>query len=257
MSVEAIFKNEPGTVQITAAAALASGEIIQLSDGRAGVVAGANARAIGDLASVVVEGHHDVLTAEATTFTIGAPVYWDASASLAIASPGAVDDVYLGVALAACSNAQTRVRVDFNAGQAGAGATGQRGAFVSRAAVIDHADTDEHTLIAAAENPNGLIVLLASAVITEQCGGGSEDQLIVTLYDEDDNVLSVMTPSDAGADAVGDLVQGTLTGCTGATGVALAVIPAGKAAYAKVSQATSGTSVAGAMRVSALVCPLI
>ena len=257
MSTEAILVNDPGQVSITAATTYTSGEIIQAPGGMAAVVGGMKAAASGDPVTFITEGVFDVLTLTATTFAAGAPVYWDASAGVAIASPAAADDLYLGVAVKACTNAQDRVRVNFNRGNAGAGATGQRACFATRAQVMDWEDTAEHILVAAAENVNGLVVKSFYGIVTEVMAGGTQDQLIVTLYDEDDNVLSVATPTDAGANALGALIPGTLTLDTGILDSALAVIPAGKAAYAKVSQATSGTSAAGAVRVQAIVAPLL
>jgi hypothetical protein len=78
--------------------------------------------------------------------------------------------------------------------------------------------------------------------------------MIVTLYDSDDNAISSLTPSDAAADAVGDLVQGALSAANAATGTVQAVIPAGKGAYLKVSQATAGGTPAGEMKCQALFC---
>ena len=256
MSAEAIRKNAGGVVKFTAGTTYSSGEIIQLPDGRAAVIAGLKPVASGDAVGAETEGEFDVLSASGTTFAAGAPVYWDASASLAITAPGAVDDLLLGVATVAKVSGQTRVSVDFNRGFGGAGSSVQRAAWMTRAVVLDHADTTEHVLVAANENPNGLLVAFFGGVVTEEPAGSSEDQLELTLYDEDDNVLSVAITTNTTPDAVGDIIVGTRTLASATTGLVASVIPAGKAAYAKVSQATAGTP-AGAVRVSALVAPLL
>lgn len=251
---EALYKQIDGQQDYTPASAVSAGEIVQLSDGRAAVCK--TDLAASEKGAVYTRGIFDVLCAAATTFSAGDPVYWDASASLAITSPGASDDVYLGTAVAASDGTTALVRTDLNAGLAGAGGTGQRVAWTTRAQVVAHDDTDEFTLVAAAENPNGLLVVSFHGVVTEAPAGSSEDQLEITLYDEDDNALAVLLTTDTTPDAAGDIVVGTRTLAAGSTGDVAAVIPAGKAAYAKVSQATAGTP-AGEVRVSAIVAPLI
>lgn len=248
---EAILRQSAGQQDYTPSAAVTATEIVQLTDGRAGVV-------VADLAanqkgSVYTAGIFDVYAASATTFTAGDPVYWDASASAAVDTPAAADDVYLGLAVAAKASGVYYVRTELNASAA---YNAQLGVFATRAVTLDHADTTSHTLLQAEQNPNGCVVAAAFGVITEACAGGTEDQLVVTLYDSDDKALSVLTVSNGGADAIGDVIQGTLTVASASTGAALAVVPAGKGLYAKISQATSGTGVAGAMRVQAYLSPI-
>lgn len=251
---EAIYRQNPNQQDYTPAGAVSSGEIVQLPDGRAAIIK--TDLAASAKGAVYTKGTFDVLAATGTTFSAGDPVYWDASASLAITSPGAVDDLYLGTAVVAKTSGPLFVRVDLNEGLAGAGATGQRGVWMTRAIVVAHDDTAEHELVAATENPLGLHVVGFVGVVTEEPAGSSEDQLEITLYDEDDNALSVMITTDTTPDPADDIVVGTRALQVAVTGVVAAVIPAGKAAYAKVSQATAGTP-AGEIRVSALVCPLL
>lgn len=250
---EALLRYSHGEAKFTAATTYASGQIIQLSDGRAGVIAGLNAIASGDAVTAYTAGVFAVATASATTFSKGDPVYWDDSASVAVATPGEAADVFLGLAMDACANGDTTVAVDLNATPNVAA----RAAWRTPGIVLDWEDTASYTVVLAAENPNGLLVDEFTGIVVEAGAGASEDQLVATLYDEDDNALSVCTFADSGADASGDLIQGTLTTATGATGVVAAVIPAGKSAYVKISQATSGSGAAGTVRVSALVSPLI
>lgn len=248
---ESIYRQPGGQQDYTPAAATSAGTIVELGDGRAGHV-------VDDLAAnqkgaVYTSGIFEVLAATGTTFAAGDGVWWDVSASLAITTPGAAADLYCGTA-AQAKGAELYVWVDLNVGAPGAA---QAGCFVSRAQSIDHADTAENMLIEAGDNHAGLYIQHAFGIITEVSAGDTEDQLVVTIYDSDDNALSVLTCQNASADAVGDIIQGTLTLATAATGTVPALIPADKGVYAKVSQATSGTSLAGAMTVSLIVAPVI
>jgi len=253
---EAVYVHDGNETRFVAAAALASGEILQDDDGSAIVVAGLKGFALGEQAAAYRKGVFDVASATGTTFSKGDPVYWDASAGLAVTSPGAVDDVYLGTADKAKASGPLVVRVRLNEGFAGAGSSGQRGTWVTRAVVLDHADAAEHEVVAAAENPLGLLVLSFHGVVTEAPAGSSEDQLILDLQDEDDAVLSQITTTNTTPDAAGDVVIGTRTLGAGATGDVASVIPAGKSAHVQVTQATAGMP-AGAVRVSVLVAPLL
>lgn len=251
---EAIFRQNAGQQDYTPGSAVSAGEIVELPDGRAGVVK--TDLAASAKGAVYTTGILDVLAATGTLFTAGDPVYWDISASLAVDAPGAEGDLYIGTAVAAKTSGQLVVRVDLNAASGESGGAGAaRGVWGSRVVNIEHDDTAENTLIEAADNPNGLLVVAFPGVVTEAPVGSSEDQLEITLYDEDDNALSVMITTNTTPDAIGDLIQGTLTLMTGSTGNVAAVVPAGKSCYAKVSQATAGTP-AGAIDVRVLVVGL-
>lgn len=255
-TAEAVLVNDGMAVKFVAATTYAGGEIIRLPDGRGAVVAGLAGFVSGDTVTAYPLGRFSVLSASATLFSIGDPVYFDISASLAIVEPGAVGDILLGTATKAKIDGELIVDVDFNVGFAGAGASGQRGVWASRASNIAHDDTTDHDLILAAENPNGLMVVAFVGLVTETIVGGSEDQLVIELFDEDNTSLSTMTTTDTTPDVAGDAVLGVGTIANGATGEVLAIIPAGKGAYAKVTQPTAG-SPAGEVTVSVLVVPLI
>lgn len=109
------------------------------------------------------------------------------------------------------------------------------------------------TIIPAAWNVGGLLLEECVAVVTEVFAGASQDQGVVTLKDSDGTSLNVtLTPSDGGADAVGDMVVAAGTNKTAeraATGDPGAVVVAGKGVRAVVTQATSGSGAAGKMRV--------
>jgi hypothetical protein len=81
--------------------------------------------------------------------------------------------------------------------------------------------------------------------------------LEISLYDSDDNVLSVMITTNTTPTPADDFVIGTRALNVAATDVVACVIPAGKGAYAKVSQATVGGSIAGEVRVAVIVAPLV
>jgi predicted RecA/RadA family phage recombinase len=116
MSAECLVKDAAGVVQIaSAAAALASGEVLQLPDGRAGYVAGLHAVAAGDPAAIQAMG---VVTLPKTASVVvlkGDLIYWDRSANTATplqAVTGA--DFKIGVAVADAAAADATVDVELN-----------------------------------------------------------------------------------------------------------------------------------------------
>ncbi len=116
-------------------------------------------------------------------------------------------------------------------------------------------DTAAHVLIPGWMNPNGLVITAIFGYVTEVMAGGDEDQGIVTVSDESDNSLAVLTPSDEGADAVGDVVEGYFLQ-EAATGAAHKKVAAGEYVDAIVTQETSGADTAGKMRVFIQFVPL-
>lgn len=252
MTAEATYLDEVDCVSQVAAANHASGEVLQLADGRAAVVAGLKSVLSGEVFAGRVRGRHSVVAASALTASRGDRIYWDASANTAIHAAAAEDgDFFLGLCAKAKVNGETRMQVDLNE-HPGL----QRAVFTSRVREIDHADTGEFVLIDAVDNPNGLALVAFVGEITEQTAGASQDQLIITLRDEDDNAIDTLTSSDASADAIGDIIVGATSMFSTATGGILKKIPAGKSAHAIVTQATSGSGLAGKMKVRAVVMPL-
>lgn len=253
MSAEATLLYADGCYPVeSAAAAYAAGEIIQLADGRAGVVGGLKAIASGDPVEFYTKGLFTVVVGTSLTFTDGEPVFWDSSANTAINGADVEDgDFYLGRAKGAKGSGATTMVVNFNEDGGD-----QRWAFSSRVREIDHADTEEFILIDAQDNPKGLLLIALLGEVTEQPAGSSEDQLVITLFDEDDNAIDTLTTTNTSPDAVGDVIIGAVSLFSSATGAVIKKIPAGKAAYAKVTQATAGTP-AGKLKVRALVAPLV
>ncbi len=116
MVAEAIYLRDSDKVTFVAGGALASGEVIQLADGRAGVITGLNARASGDQASAVVRGIVTVQKTASINLLKGGRVFWDRSASKANYLAGS-GDFYMGVAAADSLAAATTVQVDLNVRQ--------------------------------------------------------------------------------------------------------------------------------------------
>lgn len=103
------------TMDVTAPAAMAAGQVFQLPDGRAGVTAGLAGFASGDPATLITAGQFTFTKTATLVVLDGAPVYWDRSANTATplrAAAGA--DYYLGVAVGDSATATTTVVVDIN-----------------------------------------------------------------------------------------------------------------------------------------------
>ena len=111
---EATYLKDPTVIEITAPAALVNGQMLQLGDSRAALVAGAGAGiASGDLASVQVLGHARVAKTASIVILQGQVVWWDVSANKAIHS-SVGGDFPIGVAATQSASATTTVDVDLN-----------------------------------------------------------------------------------------------------------------------------------------------
>jgi predicted RecA/RadA family phage recombinase len=108
---ESTVVHDASTVNFTAAAALVSGQITQVPDGRAGVVQGDFAT--GELAAALIRGRVSAAKAGATVFAAGGPVYWDNNTNLAVTATGA-GIFRLGLAVYAAGAGTTTVTVDLN-----------------------------------------------------------------------------------------------------------------------------------------------
>jgi len=92
----------------------------------------------------------------------------------------------------------------------------------------------------------GSVVLEAFVIVTEQPAGASEDQGIVTIYEDAGSPVSLGTiTTSATPDAVGDIVWRAAL----SDGAAANPAAGNKKYYAEVTQATSGTGAAGKVRV--------
>lgn len=250
---------EDHRVLSAAAAALASGEIQQLADGRATYVDGLKAVVAGDVYNLKKTGIVKIVCAAATTFSKGDEVWWDVSASLAIAKTIAAStadaaDFFLGIADQDSGSSQAWVETDLNARVPGAGLPVQSFRYEFDCQTL--IDIVDHILIPAVQNPNGLIVTHVFARVTEVFGGDSEDQGVVTVSDESNNSIATMQAADAGADALNDYLLGYQIQSASA-GAALNVVAAGEFVDAIVTTFTSGASAAGKMVVYVEAIPLI
>lgn len=250
-----IYKTEGETVQHTHASAVSAGDPVRMSDGRIGV-------ACTDIAAAT-EGSYRVVgifegdANSADTWSKGDIVVYDASTGKLVKAALTLDgsaDLVLGPATQAKANGQTKARCALNEGPRNQGVITQ--AVVYEFDCEDGVDADAHVLIPAEQNPHGLLLLGVFGVVTEQFAGGSQDQGIVSVR-YDTTAVSTLTASDGGADAIGDVIVGTLSLVAASTGAVAPVIPAGKAVNGIVSQATSGSSVAGKMKVYIVAQPLL
>lgn len=188
------------------------------------------------------------------TFAVGDTIIWDDSAGLAVQPSTAVDgsaDLPVAICVEAAGTNQDYV--------AGIPLQVLDRYNVLRPFVVefDHADTDNKQLIPAWMNRHGLVIEQIYGIVTEQPAGSSEDQLVITVSDESDNALSVLTTTDTTPDAVGDVIIGT-NGLWGAsTGDALPkTVAAGEYVDAVVTQATAGTP-AGKVKLYVVARPLV
>ena len=115
MTAEATNLNDgPLTVNVPAAGYAAS-QVIQLPDGRAGLVIGLQALTSGDVAAVQVSGRVTIAKTATIVVLPGGRVYWDRSANTATplqAIAGA--DFFLGVCPDGAASADATIEVDLN-----------------------------------------------------------------------------------------------------------------------------------------------
>lgn len=255
MSVEAIFVKNGEIVDYTPAVATGAGEVVTLADGRLGICL--RALAANELGSVqVLNCIADFPSASGTTFAKGTLAWWDVSANLAITTPGEAADMPLGIVEVAKVSGETTVRVNL-------ASSIQAYNCLSQSRVIEfdcETGVELNTykdLLPAAWNKTGLIIKGIYALVTEQFAGASQDQGIVTVKDTADNVLATLTPTDGGADAIGDVVVGTGKLWGAATGDAVKTVAAGAGLKAAVTQVTSGSGAAGKMKVFVDFGPLV
>lgn len=113
MTAEATFKHDHGTVQFTAAAAFASGQLCTLPDGRVGVIAGLKAVESGDPATARTNGVHTVAKTSGVAMLAGQTAWFvPASNVVSYYAPGRI---YAGIVTADATMAATTVTVDLNA----------------------------------------------------------------------------------------------------------------------------------------------
>jgi len=253
MALEANFVQAGDRIELTFAAAVTGGEVLQLADGRACIAC--RDTAAGVAGTYYVTGVFDIAKGS-TTFAAGNKVYFDASAAQAVLPVLTADgdaDHYLGICLEAAATGAPTVRVALNAVAPG---PGNVPVFCYEFDCQTLIDPDSHVLIPAEWNVHGLIIDEIFAIVTEVFAGATQDQGIVTVSDESDNSLATLTAADASADAVNDILVGYQRQ-SASSGAAALIVAAGEYVDAAVTQATSGTSVAGKMKVYVLATPLV
>lgn len=115
MTAEAVQRRDDDVLQFTADGAYASGQVLQMPDGRAGFVLGLNARASGDEVSVRVCGIAEVAKTTGVVILDGDPLYWDRSANTATPLKAvAGGDFFIGTAVGDAASAATTVKVLLN-----------------------------------------------------------------------------------------------------------------------------------------------
>lgn len=127
MALEAQYLSSPDTINYLAPAALVSGQVLQMPDGRAGVVPGAGAGfGSGDVATAMITGMFRLAKTASIVILAGQEVWWDESENKAIHS-SVGGDFPIGVAIATSAAATTTVDVDLNKRVQPAIALGQGG----------------------------------------------------------------------------------------------------------------------------------
>jgi hypothetical protein len=252
-----------GGIKETAGGAIASGAPSKTADGRASYLGGLKAAESGDTVEKRTQDFVLVPAASGTTFAKGADVIWDASAGLAV-NPAltGIDgsaDYYLGVCSRAKISGELFVEVELNIRPVRAAIPQP---FVCEFDCEDGQDEtssvkNEHVLVPAEFNRHGLLILAVYGVVTEVFAGSSEDQGVVTVRDASNNTICTLTPTNGGADAVGDVIVGTSPVLGATTGDAVKSVAAGEYIDAQVTQETAGTSKAGKMKVYVLCMPLV
>lgn len=117
MVAEATFLDVANEYKDTAGAAIASGEVQQMNNGRAAVRTGLKAAASGDTVAFIDEGKQTVIKAASQVWIDGAPIWWDHSANAATCVPPMVAgdrDFYLGTAVGDVAAAAVSGVVDLN-----------------------------------------------------------------------------------------------------------------------------------------------
>ncbi len=114
MVAEATFLENANQQELVALAAIASGEVYQMPDGRAAVHTGLAAAATNDSAGFTTTGQHTVAKTASVAILAGLPVYWDHSANKAHYMKVNDRDFLLGVAAFDAAAADTTVVVNLN-----------------------------------------------------------------------------------------------------------------------------------------------
>jgi predicted RecA/RadA family phage recombinase len=113
MTAEAVLKYDCEK-PITAAAAMVSGQMFQLADGRAAWVNGLKSAASGDAVDPATEGIVEIPKTASIVILDGGKVYWDYSANAGHFKPVNDRDFYVGTAVGDASSSATTMLVHIN-----------------------------------------------------------------------------------------------------------------------------------------------
>lgn len=114
--MEANYYKDECAVDLTAASALTGGQVVQLADGRAGMVVADVSS--GGLATVQTEGVYTITKTSGVVILDGGRVFWDHSANAATFEAVNDRDFYVGVAVGDAASSATTMKVAFNLRQA-------------------------------------------------------------------------------------------------------------------------------------------
>lgn len=114
MVAEAVFLRERHDNKKTAVAAIAGGEVHQLSSGLAGVKSGLNAAATNDVVHFKTDGKYTFIKPTGWVGLKGQEVFWDHSANNVTYQALSDKDFFLGVLVEDCATGDTSCVVDLN-----------------------------------------------------------------------------------------------------------------------------------------------
>lgn len=202
---EAVFYQDGLALDFTPVAAATGGEVVQLRDGRAGVIK--TDVAAGALGAADTVGVYTVAKTASMVILDGGEVYWDHSANKAHFKPVNDRDFYLGVAVGDAASADTTMKVAIN--------EKPRWLFDSSRDLVDSTVVKTVVGSTTVEIPN--VKSLAGAIRME-LGTTAEAQKVDAIskrgfgYDSkwiSKHIINIVTNADA---AAGDLNFGVASG---------------------------------------------
>ena len=206
MVAEATHVRPGNEYRHTCVAAMVSGQVSQLPNGRAAIYAGLNAAATGDVVTLVDNGNHQVIKAASQVWIDGARIWWDHSANAATCIPPLTTgdkDFYLGLAVGDVASATVTGVVNLN--------------VEPRYAFDVHRDLFDHTLVKTVIGSTTIVIpdmIARGGTIAAYFGLTAEAQKMDILSKRSfplasnpilEAVLNVVSTCDAD---VGDLIIG-------------------------------------------------
>lgn len=115
MTATRVFDHAMLRQPYTPDAATPPGTIVEVADGRAGVVEGMDQILANQTGHVLLEGIFDAPIASATVIADGAEIGWDESAGLVVAGTSGDSDFSLGKSRGGSADGETTIRFELNA----------------------------------------------------------------------------------------------------------------------------------------------